>query len=260
MSGARLLVTNDDGIWAPGIQALARAAVAAGHDVLVVAPLEDCSGSGAAVGPLHVDSTIDAQSVDLPGLGGVPCFGVQGPPALAVMAARLGAFGDPPDLVLSGVNPGTNTGRVTLHSGTVGATLTGANLGASGVAVSQVAADDQRWATAAAVGLAAVDWVLGEPAGTVVNVNVPNVALDALRGARWAELAPLGTVRAAAVESDGGRLQVELRGEDDELPADCDSALVRAGYAALTSIVGIRAAERREVAPFVEDRLLRRTA
>src|SRR4051794_41653689 len=74
------------------------------------------------------------EEIVLEGLG-VPCFGIDGPPALSVMAARLGAFGHPPDIVVSRINPGCNTGRSVLHSGTVGAGATAANFGISGKAV-----------------------------------------------------------------------------------------------------------------------------
>jgi uncharacterized protein YndB with AHSA1/START domain len=63
-------------------------------------------------------------------------YGVDGPPGLSVLAARQGGFGDPPELVVSGINPGHNTGRAVLHSGTVGAALAAANFGVSGLAVS----------------------------------------------------------------------------------------------------------------------------
>lgn len=256
----RLLVTNDDGVWAPGILALAQALHGAGHEVLVAAPLDDRSGSGAAIGFLHADDTIDVQPVDLPGLDGVPCFGVDGPPALAVMAARLGGFGDPPDIVVSGINPGPNTGRATLHSGTVGAALTGANFGVSGLAVSIGVGEPYQWATAGELAVTALEWLGEAPAKTVLNLNVPNVAIGELRGVRWARLAPFGTVRAAIVPSERGRLQMELAEHDTELPADTDTALVQAGYAAVTSIVGIRATTEVDVAPFIERRLTRRSA
>ena len=256
----RLLVTNDDGIQAPGIAALARAMVDAGHDVVVAAPLDDRSGSGAAIGAVHVDETIDVQTFDLPGLDGVHCVGVQGPPALAVMAARLGGFGDPPQLVVSGINPGPNTGRATLHSGTVGAALTGANFGVSGVAVSIGVGEPYHWETAASLAVSAVEWLADAEPKTVLNLNVPNVPADQLLGVRWARLAPFGTVRAAIVESDEGGLQMELAEHGDELPPDTDTALVMAGYAAVTSIVGIRAAPEVDVASFLEGRVNRRTA
>jgi broad specificity polyphosphatase/5'/3'-nucleotidase SurE len=86
----RVLCTNDDGIRSPGLHALAHHLRLAGHDVLVAAPAEDLSGASAAIGRLHVD--------------------------------HLGAFGEPPDVVVSGINSGLNTGHSVLHSGTVGAT------------------------------------------------------------------------------------------------------------------------------------------
>src|SRR5947208_638219 len=84
-----------------------------------IVPDADRSGSGAGIGPVRAGEGIQLVAVELEGLHGVPAYGIGGPPALAVMAARLGAFGDPPVLVASGVNPGHNTGRSVLHSGTV---------------------------------------------------------------------------------------------------------------------------------------------
>ena len=238
----RVLVTNDDGVRAPGIAPLAAAVVASGHDVVVAAPQEDMSGSSAAIGRMHVDETIDVEEVELPEVD-APCFGVFGPPALAVMAARLGGFGDPPGVVVSGINPGPNTGRAVLHSGTVGAALTAANFGVSGLAVSIGVGDPYRWETAAELAVAALAWLVEQPPKTVLNLNVPNLPRDELRGVREASLAPFGTVRAALVESQGGGLQMELAEHGVELPADSDTTLVRSGWTALTSLVGVRAVE-----------------
>lgn len=249
----QVLVTNDDGIDAPGILPLAQAVVAAGHDVVVAAPRDDRSGSGAALGRLHVDDTIVLDDRALPGLDGVPCFGVEGPPALCVMAARLGGLGPVPDVIVSGINPGPNTGRSVLHSGTVGAALTGANFGVSGLAVSMGVGDTYLWETAAALAMGALEWLVDQPARTVVNLNVPNLSLAEVRGVRWASLAPFGTVRAALVEAQGGTgLQMELRAHDEQLPPDSDTALVNAGYAAVTQLLGITAAPESDVADAIE--------
>jgi len=246
----RILVTNDDGVDAPGIHALAIAVADAGHDVVVVAPDEDKSGFGAAIGSLHLDEHLDVAEAEIPGRPDIPAWGLAGPPALAVMAARLGAFGDAPDLVVSGINPGLNTGRSTLHSGTVGACLTGANFGVSGLAVSLHVdgAAPMRWDTAARLAQLALGWLVDAPERTVLNLNVPNVGLADVHGIRWAGLAPFGTVRAAVTESRDGRIQMELRATGAELPEGSDTALVHAGYAAITSIVGIRATEPVDVA------------
>ena len=262
----KVLVTNDDGVASPGLHELAAALVAADHDVIVVAPDRDMSGSAAALGQVHIDEEIEAQPVELPGLDGVPAFAVDGPPGLCVLAARLGGFGDPPDLVVSGINPGCNAGRAILHSGTVGAALTAANFGCRGLAVSLdvssrtlheraggagagdgVDGVDQRalWDAAAAVAVTAAGWLASAPECTVLNVNVPNRPVEHLAGARLAELAPFGTVRSSVVESSpgGGRLQMELRPTTDEMPPDSDTGLVARGYVAVTPIVGPRAAD-----------------
>lgn len=286
----RVMVTNDDGVASPGLHALAGALVAAGHDVVVAAPDRDMSGSAAAIGQIHVDEEIEAELVELPGLTGVPAYAVDGPPGLCVLAARLGGFGEPPELVVSGVNPGCNTGRAILHSGTVGAALTAANFGCRGLAVSldvssrklheeptgpRVPAGDGEataevvgtaaasgdghrpggpgerpdrpalWDVAAAVAVAATEWLATSPPSTVLNLNVPNLPAEGMAGARLAELAPFGTVRSSVVEAapGGGRLQVELRPSTDEVPPGSDTALVARGYVAVTPIVGPRAAE-----------------
>lgn len=255
-----LLVTNDDGVSAPGIAALAGALVDAGHDLVVAAPQVDMSGCGAAIGQVHLDNHIDVRPAIIAGYPDVRAFGVDGPPALAVITAQLGGFGAPPELVVSGINPGPNTGRSTLHSGTVGAALTAANFGMSGLAVSIDVGDEIHWGTAATLARSALRWLLGAPTGTVLNLNVPNVALADVRGVRWAALAPFGSVRSAVVESPDGRLQMELRDIDEELPPDSDTALVAAGYAAITSVVGIRPAEHVPVAEIIEHDVLRRIA
>jgi 5'-nucleotidase len=212
----KLLVTNDDGVSSPGLHALVQALAAAGWDLQVVAPSRDMSGTGASIGGLHADTHIDAQPVELPGAEQVPAFSVDGPPGLCVLAAWLGGFGERPDLVVSGINPGGNTGRAVLHSGTVGAALTAANFGGRGLAVSLDVATPwtspgidrardrdggngersvRHWISAATVAAAAVEWVATSTMGTVLNVNVPDRPLDDVLGARWGTLAELGTVR-----------------------------------------------------------------
>ncbi|HEX4904279.1 MAG TPA: 5'/3'-nucleotidase SurE [Acidimicrobiales bacterium] len=253
----RLLVTNDDGVLAPGIAALARAMVSTGHDVVVAAPHTDMTGFGAALGAFASDGSIDVAPVELDGLDGVPAYMVTGPPALCVMAARLGGFGPPPDLVVSGINPGPNTGRATLHSGTVGAVLTGGNFGVSGLAVSIGVGDEIHWDTAGELAIGALEWLVDQPTRTLLNLNVPNVPLADVKGVRWATLAPFGTVRAQLVDSPDGGLQMELREHDEKLPDDSDTALVRDGYAAISSIVGIRVTAAAPVAEHVESHLYR---
>jgi 5'-nucleotidase len=253
----RVLVTNDDGVASPGLAALAAAMAEDGHDLLVAAPLEDCSGSSSAIGPVAQQQGISYESVSLPGAEGLEALGVDGPPALIVLLARLGGFGTPPELVVSGINPGHNTGRSTLHSGTVGAALTAANLGISGLAVSTGAGEEIHWSTAARLAVLATRWLIDAPKTTVVNLNVPNVAASDLAGVRLAPLASFGTVRSAITDAGGGKLQIELRDTDVELDPDSDTAIVARGIVAVTPIVGIRAAGETDVAAFLEEELAR---
>ena len=237
----RLLVTNDDGVRAPGIAVLAAAMADAGHDVVVAGPLTDRSGAGAGIGPVHMGEGLDLVEVQLDEVTEVRVVGLDGPPALAVMAARLGAFGDPPDAVVSGINPGCNTGRSVLHSGTVGAALTAANFGVSGLAVSLDISEPMHWETAAVLAVRAADWLASAPERTVLNLNVPARPLEQLAGIRRARLAPFGTVRTAIAEQRDGRIQLELRDTGLELEPDTDTALIGAGYATITPLFGIRA-------------------
>ena len=114
----RILVTNDDGFDVPGLAVLASAFAEAGHEVVVVAPLHEASGSGAGIGPLRLmGGRIHVEAVAPPGLEGIRVLAADVLPAMIVITACLGAFGPPPDLVASGINPGRNVGRAVLHSG-----------------------------------------------------------------------------------------------------------------------------------------------
>jgi 5'-nucleotidase len=238
-----ILLTNDDGIDAEGLHVLAQRFAAADLEVVVAAPATDASGSGAALGIFHADAHIDVRRVEIPDCD-APAWSVAGPPGLCTLAARLGAFGPPPDVVVSGINAGLNTGRAILHSGTVGAALTAQNFGAKGLAVSvQAPSPDQgtwRWDTAATIALEVLDLLFEAPPRSVLNLNVPALSRAEIKGVRWARLAAFGAVRAAIsqVEADG-KLQIELRATDEPLPPDADTALCEAGYATLTTIVGI---------------------
>jgi 5'-nucleotidase len=253
----RVLVTNDDGIAAPGIEALARAVAASGVETLAVAPIDERSGAGAAIGTLSQAMDVRFERRPWAGLADVEAIGLDGPPALCVICTRLGAFGDPPDLVVSGINPGLNTGRAILHSGTVGAALTAANHGISGLAVSIAGSDPQHWETAAELAVHALDWLRDAPLRTVLNLNVPDVPIDEVRGACWATPAALGEWHAVVSEVGGDRLRLGLRRTEVDLPPDSDTALVAAGYAAVTLLQPPAAGQWEPVADHLEQRLER---
>jgi 5'-nucleotidase len=232
----QVLVTNDDGVDSPGVWALAAAAHRLGHDVVVAAPAWDSSGSSASLTAVLQDGRLLLEPRPWPELPDVPGFAVQAPPAYIVAAAAGGAFGPPPDIVLSGVNTGANTGQAVLHSGTVGAALTASTYGKRGMAVSL--AFDQRWhwETAEAVAATALRWLVGAPPPIALNVNVPNVAPSALRGLRPANLARFGLVQTVVTESGHGWVKVEYEPVREAPAPGSDSALLADGYATFTAL------------------------
>lgn len=234
----RILVTNDDGVASPGIAALASTLVEEGHEVVVVGPLEDRSGTSAGVGPVHLGGGFGYEEVSLPGLDGVTAYGIDSLPAMAVIAGALGGFGDPPELVASGINLGLNTGRAVLHSGTVGAALTAAHFGISALAVSLQAGDEPHWESAASIAGSLVGPLADAPEGSVVNLNVPNRALEEIVGLRRARLSPSGSIQSTIIEADG-RMQLEVGPPRVRPRPDSDVALVAAGYATVTPLRGV---------------------
>jgi 5'-nucleotidase len=261
----RILITNDDGVFAPGIAALARGLQAefeGKHELVVVAPLVDHSGAGAAVGPVYERESIPFEAVEIPGLGGVPTYGIEGPPALAVILACIEGFGPRPDLVVSGINHGINAGRSVLHSGTVGATLTGAQFGVRGLAVSiSWGKDPVPWETPVSLAAGIVPVFEAMAPATVLNLNVPAVPLGELRGLRHGSLGSVGLIRSVRPENTpnpvagtpidptSGVITLALRGmgvasdrmaERAELEPDSDAAHIAEGWATLTPLAGVR--------------------
>jgi 5'-nucleotidase len=252
----RIVVTNDDGVHAAGIAALARAFDADGHDVLVVAPLDETSGAGAGVGPIHTMRTgIHVDKVEVPELAGIETLGIDALPALAVIAACMGAFGPPPELVVAGVNAGRNMGRAVLHSGTVGAALTAAHFGNRGLAVSiqTGAASPVHYETATAIAVRLAPLVAAAPPRMVLNCNVPNPPPAELRGLRLAHLARSGLIRSVLADAEVPRLQLDLALGDPPPEDGSDEALTSAGYATLTPLVGVSEDRSPEVVEVAEE-------
>ncbi len=269
----RVLVTNDDGVHAPGLTALVRAlsrwsAEAAGREVVVAAPLANYSGASAAVGTVYEREAVACRRVRIEGAEDVTVYGLDAPPALTVIIGAFGAFGERPDLIVSGINLGVNVGRSVLHSGTVGAALTAAQHGFRALAVSLRSQPDARhWETAAELALRVLPVVAGAPPKTVLNLNVPNVGLGELRGVVAAGISDAGIVKGAHAEMSGdsgavrlvlGTAIPSLGDTADEDPTD-DAALVGAGYASLTALHGVGEDRRDESRAIVQRAILAAT-
>jgi 5'-nucleotidase len=250
----RALITNDDGIASPGLYALAHAALEAGLEVVIAAPAEEASGSSAAITGTNTvavtgrtdASTISIERRELVEVEGVTAYSVRAAPGLITLLAAHGAFGEPPDVVLSGINRGANLGRVILHSGTVGAALTAGVNDARGLAVSLdvgLDPDAHHWESAAAIVRELLPQLLAHPAGTVLNLNVPNVPADAVVELREATLAPFGIVQTTMTESIEGEVRLTVRELPDEPIAGSDAALLAEGFATVTNVVAVRESE-----------------
>lgn len=252
----RILVTNDDGIDSTGLHVLARSIceLDGDHEVHVVAPDQEFSGAGAALGALHLIRP-EVRRAHIDDCPADAIWKVSGPPALCVMFARLGAFGPPFDLIVSGINPGANVGRAVYHSGTVGAALTGRNGGISGIAVSQAVTGfgvegqgwdesiaTQHWDSAAAVAQvvaqALVDDMPVDP--VVVNINVPDVPIEQFGAWRFAEvgMAPPRSMAQATLEpipGHEGAYTVEMGwGDTVELAPETDGGIIERNEVAIT--------------------------
>ncbi len=177
-----ILVTNDDGVLAPGLLALARAVSPFGR-VSVLAPDRNWSASG-HVKTLH--RPLRVKEVRL--ADGAPAFASDGAPSDCVALAVMGLLDRPVDLVISGINPNANLGHDVTYSGTVTAAMEAAIAGIPALAVSLDTpfdlADPPDYSPAASVAARVVAAVLvhGLPAGVCLNVNVPYLPVDRIRG------------------------------------------------------------------------------
>jgi 5'-nucleotidase len=176
-----ILVTNDDGAWAPGLLALAQEMRKLGR-VTVFAPDRNWSASGHVKTldrPLRVTETVLADSS--------AAFTSDGAPSDCVALALLGLI-DPTDLVVSGINPNANIGNDVTYSGTVTAAMEAVITNVKGIAISlnspEGPKDGLDYSTAAAVARHVVEQVIANdlPEGVVLNVNVPYLKQEELKG------------------------------------------------------------------------------
>ena len=229
------LITNDDGINSTGIRVLASCAEEAGLEVLVAAPSWDSSGASASLTAVESDGRLALGDAQLAGVRG-RCLSLEAAPAFIVRSAMSGAFGAIPDVVLSGVNHGPNTGHAVLHSGTVGAALTAATHGVPTVAFSlDTLGHGTNWATVAEV----VRAVLGgsewdRHPGLALNLNIPDVPRAQVRGLEPARLAPFGAVTVNVTEIGAGYVSLRYSEPDEQAADGTDVALLRGGHATVS--------------------------
>jgi len=265
----KVLLTNDDGIQASGLNALRRAlGDVPGLELAVIAPNANRSATARSITtrrPLEVE---EIEFDD--GTNGYACDGT---PVDCVRLASLGLVGDPPDLIVSGINHGSNLGDDITYSGTVAAALEGIVLGVPGIAVSQQSqaremdfrlGEEFDFTEAAAFAARLVEEIesVPLPEGTLLNINCP--AGDA-RGARACRLGRRIYRDSLELESESdGRRHYRIYGDDPSYHAEpgTDFAALADGMIAVTplhfDLTSIGALE--ELGGFDLDRLIRPAA
>ena len=178
----RILVTNDDGVHAPGIFALKQALEAAGHQVVVCAPDRPRSASGHAI-TLH--KPLRMTEVTLP--DGSTAFAGSGTPADCVTLGILAVLENNVDLVVSGINHGPNLGWDVTYSGTVSAAMEAVIIGVPAIAVSVASYEKNVHFESAALFAAQLATKFADPRhqlppATLLNVNAPDLPENEIRG------------------------------------------------------------------------------
>lgn len=230
----RVLVSNDDGVDAPGIRILAGGLRAAGHDVLVVAPDRDRSG---ASNSLTLDMPVRVVKQD------DSTWRVFGTPTDCVHVAITGMLEDEPDIVVSGINNTANLGDDVIYSGTVAAAMEGRFLGLPAVAVSLATADHvgRHYETAARAAVEIIARLRTDPlpADTMLNVNVPDRPWSDIAGFEVTRLGNRHRAEACVPQIDPrGRhwWWIGAAGPEQDAGVGTDFHAIRTGHISITPI------------------------
>jgi 5'-nucleotidase len=175
----RALLTNDDGVHAPGLLALVDA-ISEVAETFVVAPEHERSAASHAI-TLHKPLRATRMSV---GGSAVPAWATNGTPADCVVLGVLDLLDGPPDIVVSGINLGANLGMDLIYSGTVSGAVEATLFGIAAVAISVAAFTEIHWEPAARFAAHLVQEITrrGLPRDTFLNINVPNRSASEIQG------------------------------------------------------------------------------
>ncbi|MCH8229946.1 MAG: 5'/3'-nucleotidase SurE [Chloroflexi bacterium] len=233
-----ILVTNDDGVDNPGIWALVRAAKGLAN-VTVVAPASNQSGRGAG---LSFRKSVAVHEIESR-VQGVPCYAVEGTPGDAAAIGINHVLSNQVDAVVSGINPGNNTSRNLLISGTFGAAIIASSNGVKAAAFSTEFLEDVDDLLIGQITTGITKELISEetPQATLFNVNFPSMSNGSFGGAEEASPTPSLLQMKIEPNNDGGyeimsRLAVSWDGSI--APPGTDIDVLRRGRVAITALNG----------------------
>ena len=235
LAKARILVTNDDGIHAPGLEALIEIAGQLSNDVWVVAPEFNQSGAGHS---LSITRPLRAREIS------ATKFAVEGTPTDCVLLAVKHLMkAHKPDIVLSGVNRGTNLADDVTYSGTIAGAMEGCLLGIPSIAFSQAYVHDHpvKWGTATHYGADVVRRVLetGWPRNVFININFPDVVAGSVKGTKVTRQGVRGFGGYIIERQDprgGNYYWIGYAPGEHEFDDESDLAAVRNGHVSVTPL------------------------
>ncbi len=231
----QILLTNDDGIFAPGLAAIYKELVKMG-DVTVVAP--DVSRSGASHS-ITYSRPLVCNKVDInPPQAEFTGFSVQGSPADCVKLAVMQLHEGPIDLLVAGINNGANVGINVYYSGTVAAAMEGALLEIPAVAMSLAAEEQMDFEKAAAYCAKILKKLMPVKSGDVININIPQLSKGEPKGVRVVPQSSKGFDEYyIRQKNEQGQTVFQLAGEPnhtDETPTDTTSLMK--GFITITAL------------------------
>ncbi|EGY80585.1 5'/3'-nucleotidase SurE [Peptoniphilus indolicus] len=229
-----ILLTNDDGYFAPGIKELARQLIAEGHNITIVAPTQENSGKSHSI-TLREKLVVSPVTID--GIDAM-CYSVSGTPADCVRAA-LNILDTKFDFCFSGCNFGYNAGMDILYSGTVSAAIEANVFGINSFAVSaEFLKENTNYETAAKVAIEVFNKVHKSlDKVQVVNINVPSVEYSELKGIKAAKIGGNVMDKYTKVQTENG-YTLSLSGRNEyNCPENTDRYLLSEGYATVTPLL-----------------------
>ena len=228
-----ILLTNDDGIFAPGLAAIYKELLKIGH-VTVVAPSDGQSGASHSI---TFSEPLVCNKVDI--TGRFTGFSVQGSPADCVKLAAMELHKGPIDLLVAGINNGANAGINVYYSGTVAAAMEGAFLKIPAVAMSLAVDEHMEYEQAAGYCVEILQQLMPVEKGNVININIPELSKGRPRGVRIVPQSSKGfNEYYIQQQNEQGQTVYQLAGDPhvaDEIPTDTTSLVE--GFITVTALI-----------------------